>query len=85
MIELGDKVKDMVTGFTGIVIAKTEWLNKCRRITVQSVQLQEGKPVTFEFDLEQLEVVEAGALRLEKELATGGPKDMMPTRPQVRR
>lgn len=34
-INLGDKVKDSVTGFSGIAIGRTTWLHGCDRITVQ--------------------------------------------------
>lgn len=39
MIELGDEVQDVITGFTGIAIAKTEWLYGCNRYGVQSQAL----------------------------------------------
>ena len=35
MINLGDKVKDSVTGFKGIAIGRTIWLHGCARIVVQ--------------------------------------------------
>ena len=34
-IQLGDKVKDPITGITGIAVARTNWLHGCNRITVQ--------------------------------------------------
>jgi len=33
-IELGDKVKDKVTGFIGIVVARTEFINGCIQYSV---------------------------------------------------
>ena len=77
-IKLGDKAKDTITGFTGIVVAITDWLNGCRRITIQPQALHDGNPVKSEgFDVEQLEAVsnepEFGAP------TTGGPKPA-PTR-----
>ena len=36
MIQLGDRVKDKVTGFEGIAVARTEWLYGCIRIEVQA-------------------------------------------------
>jgi hypothetical protein len=45
VVKLGDKVKDRVTGLTGIVIARTDWLNGCIRMTVQPQELKDGKPV----------------------------------------
>ena len=69
-IQLGDKCKDIVTGFEGVCVARTEWLNGCWRMTLQSEKLdKEGKPqegVTF--DEPQLVVTKA------KKVATG-PRD----------
>jgi hypothetical protein len=83
MIQPGDKVKDKISGYFGIVIAKTEWLNKCVRVTVASQKLEDGKPLFVEFDIEQLEILEPQAIALEKEQPTGGAKDFTPTRPQT--
>ena len=58
MINLGDAVRDGITGFTGIVAAKTEWLNGCVRFGIQSRNLAERKPVELQwFDEPQLEVI----------------------------
>jgi hypothetical protein len=85
-IRVGDRVKDIVTGFAGIAIGRTEWLNKCVRILVQPEKLHEGKVVQSEqFDEEQLVLVKAGAVNLHKERQTGGPKDFTPSVPAVRR
>lgn len=42
-IALGDRVKDQISGFCGIVVAITVWLNGCRRITIQPEAMHEGK------------------------------------------
>lgn len=53
-IELGSEVKDRITGLTGIVVGRTEWLNGCKRITVQPQEIKDGKPVeAYTFDVEQ--------------------------------
>ncbi len=58
-INLGAEVRDRVTGFKGIVVARTEWHFGCRRYVVQPPGLtKEGK--TFEtgnFDEDALEVL----------------------------
>ncbi len=57
-IEMGDKVKDLISGFEGIATGRSEWLYGCTRITVTPQDLHEGKPVEAQwFDEEQLEVV----------------------------
>ena len=71
-VSLGDKAKDTITGYEGIVVAITEWLNGCRRITIQPQALHDGKPIdSHTFDAEQIEVVSVAApVALKK---TGGP------------
>lgn len=57
-ITLGCVAKDQITGFQGICVADTKWLNGCRRITIQPQELKEGKPIeTVTFDIEQLDFV----------------------------
>jgi len=44
MVNLGDLVKDKISGFTGICVAKTSWLYGCERVTLQPNKLdKEGK------------------------------------------
>jgi hypothetical protein len=76
MVNLGDKVKDRVTGLTGIAVAKSHYLQGCARIGVQPQELKDGKPVEVSwFDEPQLEVIEAGAIKPEtfKSEKPGGP------------
>ena len=85
-INLGDRVKDPITGFTGIVIVISSFLHGCVRIGVQPETLHEGKPKEEHyFDQSQLvlidkrvhepmvlEVVEAPPTT-EKRRSIGGP------------
>lgn len=72
-LKLGDLVRDRVTGFAGIVMCRTDWLNGCIRIGVQPRELKDGKPIdALTFDVEQLLLVESGACSLGQR-ATGGP------------
>lgn len=73
----GDKVKHVITGFSGIIVARTEFLNGCRQYAVQSEKLHGGKPIESEWiDEGQLELV-TGTAALLKKLVTspnrGGP------------
>lgn len=44
-IGLGDRVKDPITGFSGIVTAVTTWLHGCIRVMVAPEKLdKDGKP-----------------------------------------
>jgi hypothetical protein len=78
MINLGDKVRDVVTGFTGIVTSRTAHINGCIQYGVKSNKLQNGKPVDAEWvDEKQLVVVKAGVIKVEASL-TGGPQETPP-------
>lgn len=84
-INLGDRVKDMVTGFTGIAIGRTEWLNGCTRITVQPEKLKDGKIVeTGCFDEPQLVVVKKDQIPVGNR-DTGGPIPKQSRAPDVTR
>ena len=83
MIELGQKVKDKVTGFTGIATAKIEYLNGCVQFQVSPKvspknSFQEGKYI----DIEQLDVVQ-GSRKIElneREDPSGGLRIAPPQR-----
>lgn len=82
-LNLGDKVKDTVTGFTGIAVARTTWLHGCDRVTIQPEGLtKEGKVHdNFTFDEMQLVVVKENAVKSTREgvnktkKVTGGPQN----------
>ena len=74
MIELGDKVKDTVSGFIGIATAKHSYLQGCDRISVQPSIDKEGKlPEVQAFDEPQLEVLKAKKVVRKKGNKPGGP------------
>lgn len=58
-VELGDRVKDRITGFSGIAVARVEWLYGCERFAVQPETLaKDGKYQDNQyFDAPQLAVV----------------------------
>lgn len=73
MVTLGMKVKDMVTGFTGIAVSSHFYLNGCTRVTVQPEIDKDGKlPGTATFDEPQL--VTVGTKKIKGENTTGGPE-----------
>jgi len=82
MIKLGDKVKDKITGYTGIVIGISKFLQGCRRIGVQAQKLHEGTPISAVwFDEPQLEVVKTKKKVIERTPGNnGGPISSIPTR-----
>ena len=72
-LPLGAKVRDKITGFTGIVTARHEWLYGCLTYSVQPRDLHEGKPVDRQpFDEDSLEFIEL-AHGDATEPTTGGP------------
>ena len=73
-INIGDIAKDTVTGFKGVVIGRTEWLNGCARLGLQSQTLKDGAPVEAQwFDENQCQIVKVGAYRTVTR-DTGGPR-----------
>jgi hypothetical protein len=84
MVELGDRVEDIVTGLIGVVVSRTEWLYDCVRYGVQPVELgKDGKKAEIEyFDEPQLKVLKAGAF--ERVVPTYGERRLTggPSRPE---
>jgi len=55
-IKLGAEYKDKISGFTGIAIAKTEWINGCNRVTLAPKLDKDGKfQDSICMDIEQVE------------------------------
>jgi hypothetical protein len=72
-IKLGDTARDTITGFEGVVVAETQWLHGCRRLTLQPKGLHEGKPIeTSTFDEPQCVLVETDNPK--RDISTGGPR-----------
>ena len=72
-IKLGDLARDKITGYEGIVISRTEWLNGCVRLGLQAKKMKDGLPLADAvFDVGQLVLVKAGAFD-RKPKPTGGP------------
>jgi len=78
-IKLGDKVRDVVTGFEGIVVAETNWLYNCSRYTVQPPVDKDGKvPDNVTFDEQSLEVLKSKVIvgdQRPPEKKTGGSQN----------
>ncbi len=75
MIALGTTVRDRVTGFTGLAVAKVEYLNGCVQICVKAPLDKDGKMVDGEYiDISQLEVVDEG-IRIEAKVTGGSMRD----------
>jgi len=66
MINLGDKVKDRITGLEGIAIAKVIYLNGCVRYEVKPKGLKDGKTIESEW-IDEQQLIE------KSEAKNGGP------------
>jgi hypothetical protein len=72
-IQLGDKARDTITGFTGTVVAMTKWIYGCERVTLQPPVDKDGKvPQNENFDIQALEIIES---KPAPSRATGGPQN----------
>ncbi len=81
-LELGCVAKDTISGFTGIVVAITEWLNGCIRITLQPQKLDGGKLLdSGTFDVEQIAVVKP--LSKPRDVKRHGGPSISPIRGQM--
>lgn len=81
MIELGSKVKDKITGFQGVAIARYEWITGCVRYEVQPQKLKDGKPLdSSSFDEKRLEVV-SPPTEVERSFRDHGGPQPTPSRP----
>jgi hypothetical protein len=59
--ELGLTAKDKITGFSGIITVRCEFLTGCNRYCIQPVELKDGKPLdTIYFDEAQISIIGEG-------------------------
>lgn len=71
----GDEVKDKITGFQGIVVAITEFIIGCRRITLAPPARDDGTvPDERSFDEPQLEIINPGKVIIEEDIPKKKPK-----------
>ena len=69
-VKLGSRVKDTITGFVGVAVARSEWMYGCNRIVVESQELKDGKTIDGQwFDEQRIETIEEGVLAVDE------PKD----------
>lgn len=73
-IQLGDTIRDTITGVQGVVVCISKWLNGCETLTVQKRELdKDGRPHDrLAFDVEQVALVEAEPRALPGLKRTGG-------------
>jgi hypothetical protein len=73
-IKLGDRAKDKLTGFSGIVTGTSDHLTGCRRIGIQPEKLKDDGTIgeTNWFDADHVIVIKAGVYTPVNQL-NGGP------------
>lgn len=78
MIKLGNRVRDIVTDFTGIATGKCEYLNGCIQFCIKSrIKNDEKYPEGHWIDEGQLEYLSEGISSKSKD--TGGPMSDTPS------
>lgn len=81
--ELGVEAKDLVTGFQGIIVARTQYLTGCNRYGIQSQKLgKDGKPGDWQH-FDEMMLVQTGKGLKESasaQLLPGGKKPGGPPR-----
>ena len=77
--QLGSVLKDKITGFEGVAVARDEWLTGCVRYGLQATKLKDGKPLNVQWlDEINLVVVEAAEKSLAPPYRAGGPHPATP-------
>ncbi len=72
--DMGQKVKDKVTGLTGIIDSIAQCMNGCIRYSVQpKINKEQKVPSSYWIDEQQLELVDKKPVVKTKQTKTGGP------------
>lgn len=81
-VELGDEVKDKISGFKGICTGIFNYLNGCVRAMIEPRTTKEGKPIeAHTFDVSQVEVLKKNVVPAYKaDTGPGGPRKDPPAR-----
>jgi len=69
--EVGSEVVDSISGYSGIIIYRSQWLSNCNTYGVKSKEIKDGRPIEpVQFDEPQLNLIEPDVI--EKNQDTGG-------------
>jgi hypothetical protein len=62
----GDRVEDIITGFTGIVIGETDWMYGCKHVAVKPEKLGEDKQPqeSKSFDVQRIKILKENVVDL---------------------
>ncbi|RWX72529.1 hypothetical protein [Mesorhizobium sp. M2A.F.Ca.ET.039.01.1.1] len=74
-VNLGDRVKDTITGFAGIATGRADYLTGCTQFCITPPVKEDGTTRDSHwYDEDRIEVVEAGAVKIAVK-RPGGPSD----------
>jgi hypothetical protein len=77
--ELGEELQDVVTGYKGIVMGRTDYFTGCVHYGLAARELKDGKTLDWEwFDETRLSKIGNG-IRFEVEKSTSGPMPHAPS------
>jgi len=71
--DLGSRVRDKITGYVGTIVARIEYLNGCKRYSVQAKVKDEKIPEPEWLDEQQLELIEEPEEAIKQD-STGGDR-----------
>ncbi len=76
-IQLGDRIRDRVTGFEGIATCRAEYLNGCVQYDISGKADEKGEARILQVDDQQIERVDTGLnKKAPVKKRTGGPSRM---------
>jgi len=88
-LQLGDHVKDRITGFSGIIVSQCMWYNGCVRYGVQSKKLDKDGDTLTETHFDEMQLVKQKTGHIHppttKKGSTGGPRKAPQKRSDARR
>ncbi len=72
--ELGQEVVDTITGFTGVIRVRSQYLTGCNAYGIQNTKLKDGKPAKWEYiDESLLKKTKVKPILKDRDRAKGGP------------
>lgn len=77
MIQLGNEVKDTISGLTGIATGRAEYLFGCARVLVEPMACREGKPCEGQWlDEQRIVTTKKRSIKVSPEsyATSGGPQ-----------
>lgn len=72
-LNFGDRVRDRLSGFTGIVTGKHTFISGCAKVTIAPDELRDGKMQESQWvDVQFVEIVKARAFEVDNGRTPGG-------------